>query len=152
MSLTMGCDGLDLSLLNPTQFRLVFNKIPNVQFFCQSISIPELSLAPVTQSTNLLDLFHPGEKVRHQPLFAEVLLDKEMKTYEEIYTWMKNLSVLHNATEGFSDCDVIIGARTFHFQDVWPINLAQINLNIAVPSVQAVTFGVTFEYDLFTMK
>ena len=152
MTMSMGCDGLDLSLLNPTQFKLSFSKIPNVEFFCQAITLPELNLGAVMQNTPMLDVFHHGEKVTHQPLFAEVLLDKQMKTYNEIYKWMKELSVMYGATEASSDCIVTIGQSAFHFHDVFPINLASVNMNIAVPDIQAVTFGVTFEYDHFTME
>jgi hypothetical protein len=152
MTIAIGCDGIDLSLLNPTQFKLIFDKIPTVEFFCQSVTLPELSLAPVVQSTPFLDLNWQGEKVRHQPLFAQILLDKEMRTYEEIYKWIKGMSVLEQAKEGFSDCTLIIGTKSFHFQDVWPMNLAAVNLSIAANDIQTVTFGVTFEYDQFVMK
>jgi len=152
MSIAIGCDGLDLSILNPTQFRLSFDKIPTVEFFCQAISLPEINLAPVTQLTPLLDVFHPGEKITHSPLFATILMDKGMLTYKEIYNWMKLLAVKDGATESFSDCRLIIGANTFVFHDVWPISLAAVNMNIATPNIPTVTFNVSFEYDYYTIE
>lgn len=149
MPLTTGCDGMDMSLLNPTQFKLMFDKIPNTEFFCQAITLPELSLSPVVQSTPFLDLNWQGEKVNHQPLTAEILLDKEMRSYSELYNWIKGMSVLKRAVEGFSDCSLVMGTKTFRFIDVWPMTISAINLSIAVPDVQTVTFNVTFEYDYF---
>lgn len=151
MALTLSCDGLDLSLLNPTQFKLVFSKIPNTEFFCQSISIPALRLNPVTQNTPFLDVNWQGEKVNHEPLVASILLDKQMNTYSEIYKWLKGMSVLKQAEEGFSDCQVIIGEKTFNFVDVWPMSLAAIDLSIATPVVETVAFTVMFEYDYFDL-
>jgi hypothetical protein len=152
MPMKMGCDGFDLSLLNPTQFKLVFDKIPNTEFFCQSITLPELSLSPVEQKTPFLDLNWQGEKVNHQPLFAEILVDKEMSSYTELYKWIKDMSVLNKAVEGFSDCQVIIGSKTFSFVDVWPMNIGSLNFSIAAADIQPLTFGVTFEYDYFTLS
>jgi len=152
MTMSMGCDGMDLSLLNPTQFKLVFDKIPNTEFFCQSITLPELSLRPVVQNTPFLDLNWQGEKVNHQPLFAEIVVDKGMKSYSELYTWLKNMSVLNNASDGFSDCQLIVGSHTFHFVDVWPMTIGSINFSLAMTDIPAVTFAVTFEYDYFSMS
>lgn len=152
MSLEIGCDGIDLSLLNPTQFKLSFSKIPTVEFFCQSVTLPELNLGPVTQNTPLLDVFHPGEKIVHQQFFAQIVLDKKMLTYKEIYNWMKGLSVLNGVSEGFSDCRLIIGTTSFAFHDVWPTNLGAVNLSIATPTIPTVTFNVSFEYDYFSIE
>lgn len=152
MTMTIGCDGYDLSILNPTQFKLIFNKIPTVEFFCQAVNLPSLVMTPVKQDTPFLDLHHPGEKFYHQPLRARILLDKKMDTYFEIYKWMKNLSTLNRAVEGFSDCQLIIGDRTFNFYDVFPIELDQVEFDIAATDIQTVTFNVTFEFDYFDLK
>lgn len=149
--MTLESCGFDYSLFNPTQFKLVFNKIPNIEFFCQSINLPALSMNPVKQVTPFLDVNHPGEKIFHETLNVEILLDKAMKTYSEIYKWMWNNSVMGGAQSPFSDCTLIMGDAIFNFKDVLPIAIAPVNLSIAMSDIPPIVFGVTFEYDYFDM-
>jgi len=149
MTKIFSCDGIDLSLFTATHFKLVFTKLPEMEFWCQSVTIPSVEMSVVTQSTPFLDVIHQGEKRDFSPFSCEILLDKGMKSWNEIYKWMKEISVQGGATGTFSDCLLSTDDVTFHFKDVLPIRLDQIPLSIAVVDIEPITFDVSFRYDYF---
>ena len=43
----------NLSYLAPTQFELLVKKLPNTKYFATGVNVPSVSVAEVTQPTNL---------------------------------------------------------------------------------------------------
>jgi hypothetical protein len=48
--------------LHPNKFQLNFARLPNIQYFCQTVTVPGISLSEIPQNTPFVDLYRPGEK------------------------------------------------------------------------------------------
>lgn len=151
-NMVISCDGFDFSLFNPTQFRLSFSKLPRVPFFCQSVNIPEVSIGTATAASRWHDVNLPGEKLNFGQFSAQVLLDSNMTTYSEIYTWMRNISVLGGATDDTSYCEVHAGGTAFHFNNVYPVEIGNLGLSKTLVDSPGLSFPVVFNFTTFDLK
>lgn len=86
-------------LLQSTKFRITFNYLPGMTFFCQSVNFPGVSVTEVVRNTPFVDLFVPGDKLVYDTLNITFLVDEEMKAWTEIHDWMRGLTFPTNFAE-----------------------------------------------------
>jgi hypothetical protein len=144
------CDGYELSTLQANFYKLIFQKIPHVEFFCQTVRIPDMNFGFASQPTTIHDLKVVGEKLEMQPLTANVLVDEKLEVYTELYNWMYGISVNGFAADTPSDCIVEISGKRWHFRDVFPIQLGGFTVTSAESQSRPVSIDVSFAYDYFT--
>jgi hypothetical protein len=78
--------------LQPNKFQLIFSRAPNLQYFCQSVSVPGISLSEVPRNTPFVDLYVPGEKAIYDIFNVTFLVDEEMKSWLEVHDWIRALT------------------------------------------------------------
>lgn len=149
MPLPISCDGYDFSIFNPTEFKLIFKKIPNATFWCQSVVLPGVEMGEARQSTPYLDMFHGGEKPNFEMFRCAILLDKSFTSYREIFDWMKRISTRGNGKDEFSDASLIMGNVEYQFKEMFPVALSSLDLSIAVDRIEPLVFDAQFRYDYF---
>ena len=88
-----------LDYASPIQFRFKMTKIPKVEFFVQTANIPGISLGGATQSTPLLDVPVPGDKLTFGSLDITFLVDENLNNYKEIHDWLLGLGFPQNYTQ-----------------------------------------------------
>ena len=81
----------ELDYLRPNAFKFQIHNIPNTSFFCNAANIPEINLPPATQSTPLVDIGQPGDKLEFGTLMIRFLIQEDMKNYKELYDWLIGL-------------------------------------------------------------
>ena len=91
--------GNELDFASPTQFRFQIQKLPEVQFFCQTINIPGISVDGLTQSTPLNQIAIAGSDLSYEDLTATFLIDEQYRNYREVHDWLKGLSFPENHTQ-----------------------------------------------------
>jgi hypothetical protein len=146
------CDGYELSVLQSNFFKLIFSKIPHVEFWAQKVRIPDLSMGYADHPTRIHDLKWAGEKLKMEPLITRILVDEALNVYSELYTWMYNVSVNGLASDSFSDCIVEIGEKKWHFNDVLPVSINSFEMDSAQAGSSPVTLDATFVYNNFTFQ
>lgn len=146
------CDGYELSVLQSNFFKLIFSKIPHVEFWAQRVRIPDLTMGYADHPTRIHDLKWAGEKLKMDPLVASILVDESLNVYSELYTWMYNVSVNGLASDSFSDCIVEIGEKKWHFNDVLPVSINSFEMSSAQAASTPVTLDATFVYNNFTFQ
>ena len=62
--------------LQPNKFLLSFGRAPNMQYFCQNVSVPGLSLSEVMINTPFVDIHSPGEKAVYDLLNITFIVDE----------------------------------------------------------------------------
>ena len=80
------------NFLHANKFTLSFDRVPNVQYFVQSVSVPGISLSEVQRSTPFVDLYSPGEKAIYDSLVVTFHVDEELRGWKEIHDWIRAMT------------------------------------------------------------
>ena len=87
------------NFLSPLGFRLSINRIPNTIYYCQAVTLPELSLDELETFTPFASLKNPGSKLRFGPVVVRFRVDEQMKNFRELYSWLHGLGRPDNFTQ-----------------------------------------------------
>ena len=82
----------NVSLLQSTKFRLSFERLPGLTFFCQSANFPGLSLTEIPRPTPFIDLYMPGEKLVYDTFNVSFLVDEDLRSWTEIHDWIRGMT------------------------------------------------------------
>jgi hypothetical protein len=91
--------GRELDFASPTQFRFQIQKLPEVQFFTQTINIPGISVDGLIQGSPLSQIAIAGSDLSYEDLTVSFLIDEEYRNYREVHDWLKGLSFPENHTQ-----------------------------------------------------
>ena len=166
------------NFLSPVGFKFIMSRTPNVDYFCQSASIPEVSIGVREVSTPVKDYTVPGDKMTFGDLNLTFLINENMDNYYEIYKWMKGLSNPKEEEEFFNylagvkkevgrqepfrkattDARLLVLDSNFNtitttvFMDVFPISLSGVRFSADPTDIDYVTADVTFQYTLLEFE
>ena len=167
------CPSIDTNFLNPNGFFLQIERMPLVSFFCQDITLPDLSLPPVEQPTPLVNIQVPTDKLQFSPLTIEFAVDAKMRNWQECFKWMQGLGfpenyeqyTRENQSRGFQDsADLpknysdatlfILGknnevTKKFKFVDCYPSSLGGIRFSTQNQDVLYAKSSITLHYSYF---
>ena len=80
---------LVLILQLPTYYQFTISRLPGVNYFCQTASLPSLSLSQVSMPTRFNTIQSPS-KITFDELTVTFIVDEGMKNWMEIYNWMRS--------------------------------------------------------------
>lgn len=168
----------NINTLNPLGFRFVIKKLPNVNYFCQNVAIPSVSVDVANYPTPLTDIPLPGTKLRYEPLNIRFKVDEDLNNYIEVYNWLQGLGSpislqqtydlsrqapvptdqIGKASSYVSDGSLII--LTSHknpniqvrFVDIWPINLSELQFDTTDSDVVYMEATASFRFTYFTIS
>lgn len=163
--------------LQPNKFQLNFSRLPNTQFFAQTISVPGISISEAMQPTPFVDLFVPGEKAVYDLLNVTFVVDEMLQTWTEVHDWIramafpkefeeyKNLDMLNKLTSRqltktpqYSDCTVTILSSSnnpiikFKYYDVFPTTLSSFVISSTDSPESIITADASFRYSYFDIE
>lgn len=82
----------DTNFLVSNDFVFKIQRTPHVNYFCQSVSIPGISITPINVSTPHANIpIEPG-RPDYDNLTLTFKVDQDMKNYMELYRWIFSLS------------------------------------------------------------
>jgi len=157
----------EINQLNVVSFRTNFTRLPNVNFFCQRVNIPAISLGMFTQSTPLSDLPTEGDTLVFEQMTMNFYVNEDLSNYLEIYDWLislgfpddnvqfnlKNNALSTEANKTIkSDMNLILETNKSNpnysvtFRDAFPVSLGSIELDVAATSLEPIVVDATFAY------
>ena len=165
----------NLSYLSPVGFKFLLNKLPNVEYFCQGVTLPGISLMSVPLETPFTRIPVPGDRVEFQDFIVRFIIDEDMLNFREIFKWMQGLGFPESfeqfralkdtdpANQGpdsgvKSDATLIVltGASTprikVNFKDCFPMMLSAVNFDTANEDIQYIQADATFSYRSFDIE
>lgn len=80
------------NLKQSTKFRLNFDRLPGMTFFCQSANFPGVSVSEVVRTTPFVDLYIPGEKLVYDTFNVTFLVDEDLRDWTEIHDWLRGIA------------------------------------------------------------
>jgi hypothetical protein len=159
-------DLLSPNFLQPTGFKLVIDRAQfgNLEFFANQVTHPSIDIGETLQPFRGVDAHFPGDKIQYAQMSAEVMLDEDMKVYEELHSWLlrtqdKQVNAVDTTTSSglktTYDMQMLVltshnnQVRSFKYKDAFPTSLGTVNFTAATGTVQAITVPVTFSYSQF---
>lgn len=166
----------NINFLGQNGFRFAIKRLPGVNYFCQSVSIPAVSLGTVDSPTPFAAIPRPGDRITYEPLVITFKVDEDLKNYFEIQKWIEGLGhpdslaqtralsedinrgqmagsrQLGYYTTFMSDgvLSVLTSAknvnRNIFFYDCFPIGLTELSFNSTVTTIEYLEATVTFRY------
>ena len=76
---------------SPVQFRFKIAKLPQVEFFIQTVNLPGISIGEANIPTPLYDYPVPGEEIVYQGLDISFVGDENLNNYKELHDWLSGL-------------------------------------------------------------
>ena len=151
--------------LSPLEFIVNVQRLPNVKFFTQRTSIPNVSVAPIEKPSPLNAIYEPGDRLRYGDLNFSFIVDEDMSNYLEVFNWLKGLSFpenndqyqnLQSSQEGLrSDISIQIlnshknpGIQIYYY-DCFPTDLSEIPLDTTQSDIVYPEANVVFRYNYF---
>ena len=89
----------ETNTLYGNHYRFAIERLPDLTFFVQSISSPNVSGSAQTQETPFAFAHHPTGRLTFGELSVTYLVDASFKTYFSLYYWMKGYGFPHNFDE-----------------------------------------------------
>jgi hypothetical protein len=159
-----GCPG---NFLTGIGFQFQLTKYPKVSFFCQSATVPGISLSVATQSTRFNAIPHPGDEISFEDLSLEFIVDENMSNYITVHNWVRKLGHPYSSEDiqelpgedlddkTYSDAVLFILDSNFNkkfkivFKDIFPTNLGQLKFESTLTDVQYFTVSANFKYTIY---
>ena len=153
----------NLNYFIPTGFKFMIDKIPNVNFFCQSCNLPGLSAGQFLQVTPLRDMPIAGDKVQMNELRVRFVIDEELQNWLEIYNWIKTITFPDNQEQYKQENVYSDGMLTLltsnknvqyvaKFTNLFPIDLTDIEISSDVADAEVVASDATFAYTTYNIE
>ena len=161
------------NFLSPVGFKFLIERIPTVEFFCQTVNIPEISIGNRTIETRVKAYDTPGDKMTFGDLNLTFMINENMDNYYEIYKWLMGLT---NPKEEQEFMNYMMGVKeagrkgnfqkattdarllvldsnmntitTTVFMNLFPTSLSGVRFSADPTDIDYVTADVTFKYTL----
>jgi hypothetical protein len=159
-------------LLQPTKFLLTFGKINTVQYFCQSVNLPGMSIGSGAFNTMVENLHVPGNKIKYENLKITFLMDEKLLAWQQLHLWFRSIA----SPEGFPDRvrlnamsnKLSVGKPSYYsdasltvlsalnnpilriqFNNVFPISLSDVEFDSSKSADDVMTATAEFVFDHF---
>ena len=164
----------NFNYFNPIGFKFEVDKLPNVNFFCQSATLPGLTLGEATQPNPFRDIPTPGDKILFEELTIRFVVDEELENWLEMKEWIFGLGYPNSQEEyaklsrenssikprGNKYSDGVLMILTSNknaqikvtFQDLWPVTLSGIQMDASVAEGDYITADATFAYTIYKVE
>ena len=160
------------NFLSPAGFKFSLAKAPKVDFFSQSVSIPNIELGVAVQTTYLRDIPVPGDKLVYGDLDIEFFIDENLENYLQIERWMRSLGYPESLGETVSldpqkdslldgarsDGTLLVYNSSFNpiakilFKDMFPTSLTPVPFSADVTDINYIMATATFKYTIFNVE
>ena len=160
---------INTSFLSPIGFKFQLNNFPEVNYFCQSATLPGVSISSISVPMQLKNIDIAGDEVTFEELSIKFIVDENMKNWLSIYDWIIGLGFptkegqekykkLSENSELTTDATltVLTGNMNpqinFVFKECFPLSLTSIAFDSGGTDIDYVTADVSFRYDVYTVQ
>lgn len=148
----------------PLEFQISIKRLPNVEFYTQSVQLPGISTNSGSMETNnpFGRMPNNGTKIQYSDLDLTFIIDENMQNYFEISDWIKGLTYPENFKQFknlkesrdslYSDISILISNSSknpkikFTYEGAFPVSLSGVQLDTTSADVIHPKATVTFTY------
>jgi hypothetical protein len=160
------------NFLSPVGFKFNLTKAPKVDFFSQSVSIPNINLGVSIQTSYLKDIPVPGDKIDYADFDIEFFIDENLENYLSIERWMRSLGFPESIGESIqlnpneedllrsarSDGTMLVYNSSFNpvarikFKDMFPASLTPVPFSANATDINYIMATASFKYTIFNVE
>ena len=151
------------NFLSPVGFKLDLQIFNGVDFFCQTASIPDISIPFAEVQTPYRNVPIAGSGgINFGDLQVRFLIDEELKNYNTIHSWIRKYG-LSDSRLIPGESDLYSNARlmvlTSHnnlnhiieFTNLFPVSLSGVPFDATIGDVEYFSADVTFKYEKYEL-
>lgn len=154
--------------LSPVSFKIIIDRLPNVEFFTQRVNLPSLSMSAPQQASPLHNIYKTPDRIEYAELDLSFIVDENMENYNEILSWMEGMGTPQSSDQrlnlekskygAVSDISILIENSSrnsnikFNFTECFPIALSGIALDVTGTDVIYPEVNVTMRYTNMTFE
>ena len=158
--------------LSPLGFNFLIKKLPNTNYFVQSVNVPSVQATDVVVPTPFTNIPTIGDRLNYSEFQLSFKVDEDMTNYIELYDWLlqlhfpedfaqsKNIYQKQNNVDflqdgPYSDATLTVlnsamnPNREVIFEDCYPIALSDLQFSTTAASVDYIECQATFRYRMF---
>lgn len=147
--------------LLPTYYRFHVTRLPATVYFCQSASLPTVTMSEVQMPTPFMPIKSPS-KMDYDELSITFIVDEEMKNWLEIFNWMRSCTNVENYEE-FTNHHIATGnliilnsnknpKMSVTFEGLFPRTLGSIDFSSTIMDPEAIQCTATFGYRNYNIE
>jgi len=156
------------SFLQVNKFSFTFPTLPFLTYFCQNVSLPGVSTSPVNVDTPFSSTFRHGDKLVYESLIISVIVDEDLRVWEETYDWLQALTFPSDFTQyirykdgkasPYHDGILTINNNNnqpnmrIKFTNCHPSALTGVSFTTTGSADSTITCDITFRYDGFDIQ
>ena len=160
------------NFLQPTKFLLTFSRIPTVQYFCQAVNLPGVSVGQAPINFPSVDVYAPGNKIAYNNFNITFGVDEGVTGWQEMYNWFRSfaspngtdernrLTLLQNngilaQKPWYSDATLTVYNNLnnpvvrVNFTNIFPVSLSDLQFDTKSNADEIITADVNFVYEQF---
>lgn len=158
------------NFLSPVGYRFEVKRLPNTNFFVQSVSLPSVTMGEIPVQTPFSTIQMPGDKLQFGELQVTFRVDEDLNNYKELYNWLRAMSRVDNFGESvawkneetpwkedrvFSDATLMFLNSAMQpnveikFTDVYCSSLSDLVLNTQSQDIDYIECTASFKYRKF---
>lgn len=153
----------NISSLLPTYYRFVMTRLPTVTYFCQSASIPSVTLSDVTMPTPFVSIKAPS-KMEFDDLTITFVVDENMTNWFELYNWMRSTTNVEDYSEfkptntHLTTANLLIlnSSKTpkinVTFDGVYPKNISSVDFSSTIIDPEPIICTALFGYRSYSVE
>jgi|694.fasta_scaffold05502_15 hypothetical protein len=162
-----------------SKFKLIFDRVPAVTFFCKTVNLPGIINNEVRVETPFSAFMVPGDKTDFGTLDVTFLVDVNYQTWKEVYNWITGLTFPKDFTQyqnllnqqrttlvptpksrgnQYSDAALTLYTNKNNpnvrvkFKDCFPVALGSIEYDVEKSAETPVTCSASFRYSLYEFE
>ena len=163
----------NINPLSPNGFMFSIQKLPELNFFAQSVNLPGITLGSPEYGNPFQVQPIPGESLTYDQLTVQFLIDENMTNYQAIYNWIvalgfpndyeqyttfvseDNRGITSELATNYSDATLQILSgnnqivKTVQFVDLFPIAIDSLQFAGTNTDVQYLIGNATFRYGYY---
>ena len=152
---------INRNFLSPVGFKLDLELFAGVDFFCQSASIPEISMSFAQVPTPYRNIPIAGSGgVDFGDLQVRFIIDEDLVNYTSIHNWIRKFGLSDGrADEKDQYSRALLHVLSSHnntnhiveFTNLFPVSLTGVPFDASITDIEYLTADVTFKYEKYNI-
>jgi hypothetical protein len=150
------------NFLSPLGYMFKVNRTPNTNFFVTQVILPGVNVGNIEYPTPFKRIAVAGDKMEFNDLLVTFKVDEDMNNYLELFEWIRSYGTPESFEQykgvPYSDATLTVlnsfsrPNLEFTFQDLFPVNLTDLQFSSNSTDVEYIECSVTFKYRQYTYR